>query len=202
MISKREIKREELRIRILEAAKGRIAKSGLASLRARDIAKDAGCALGGLYNVFADIDDLILHVNSATLARLGDALKQAIASADAPQDKLVALACGYLAFAVEHQNLWLALFDHKMPDGVPVPEWYFSEPTVLFSQIVEPLATLLPDRQEPELLILARTLFASVHGIISISLQERFASVPLDVLEIQLIEFTKTLMAGMILNKP
>ncbi|TIW14977.1 MAG: hypothetical protein E5V70_05110 [Mesorhizobium sp.] len=40
-------------------------------MRARDITADAGCALGALYTAFADLDKLILHVNSATLARLG-----------------------------------------------------------------------------------------------------------------------------------
>lgn len=196
-MNKRETKREGLRIRIIEAAKGRIEKAGLANLRARDIANDAGCALGGLYNVFADIDDLIVHINSSTLARLGMALKEAVARVDEPQDKLKALSSSYLAFAVEHQNLWLALFSHRMPDGVAVPDWYFGEQTVLFSQIVEPLGALLPGRQEHELLILARTLFASVHGIVSIALEERFVSVPLDALEAQLIEFTKIMITGM-----
>ena len=67
MAGKRELKREDLRARLIEAARNRIMADGLPALRARDVTQDAGCALGGLYTVFADLDDLVLHVNSLTL---------------------------------------------------------------------------------------------------------------------------------------
>ena len=64
MTTKRDARREDLKGRLIEAAQARIQSSGLAGLRARDITADAGCALGALYTAFADLDDLILHVNS------------------------------------------------------------------------------------------------------------------------------------------
>lgn len=63
-------KREDLKLRLIEAARNRIAADGLSNLRARDVTQDVGCALGGLYTVFADLDDLVIHVNSATLKAL------------------------------------------------------------------------------------------------------------------------------------
>ncbi|QIA24685.1 hypothetical protein [Mesorhizobium sp. AA22] len=66
-------------------------------MRARDITADAGCALGALYTAFADLDKLILHVNSATLARLGAALRQE--ATGEPRARLEAVAKEYLRIA-------------------------------------------------------------------------------------------------------
>ena len=68
MADKRSEKRDALRTKIIDLAQKRIAAHGLSSLRARDLAAEAGCALGGLYNMFEDIDALVLEVNARTLA--------------------------------------------------------------------------------------------------------------------------------------
>ncbi len=104
-----ESKREILKKKILDAAEKRIESQGLAALRARDITKDARCALGSLYNAFEDLDLLILAVNSRTLARLHASLQNAPASQEAPKAKLLALALAYLNFGTENRNLWAAL---------------------------------------------------------------------------------------------
>jgi len=197
MISKREAKREALRIALLEAAKTRVAEAGLARLRARDIAKDAGCALGALYNVYKSLDDLILHINSATLAQLNANLSQAAANAKTPQEKLVALARQYMTFAIDNNHLWSALFDHRMPENAPFPQWHLDEQAVLFAHVVEPLAALKPHLDDAGLHTAARTLFAAVHGIVSISLREGSVTVPRETLDEQLTEFIITQVNGM-----
>jgi AcrR family transcriptional regulator len=40
------------------------------ALRARDVAQNVGCALGAIYNVFADLDALVLAVKERTLDML------------------------------------------------------------------------------------------------------------------------------------
>src|ERR1700722_10511725 len=47
-----------------------ISERGYQALRARDVAKEVGCALGAIYNVFADLDALILAVKERTLDSL------------------------------------------------------------------------------------------------------------------------------------
>ena len=84
MAGKREAKREDLKARLIAATRARIEQSGLAGLRARDITKDAGCALGGLYNAFDDLDHLILTVNLETLTLMQEALGEAVADATDP----------------------------------------------------------------------------------------------------------------------
>lgn len=192
----RSAKREELRERLILAAEARIEASGLAALRARDITGDAGCAVGALYTAFKDLDDLIVHVNSRTLARLGASLDGQLQGADAPRSRLQALARAYFFFARDNQALWRALFEHRMVPGNEVPAWHQAEQAVLIQELVEPLAILRPALATPELLARARTLFSAVHGIVSISLEERFVGLAPSHLENELRLFVDALVTG------
>ena len=196
MAGKREEKREGVKAALIEAARTRISMHGLAGLRARDVTADAGVALGSLYNAFQDLDELVLHVNSITLGALGAALGEAAASASSPEARLRALARGYLHFALENRALWAALFEHRMPEGRIVPDWHLAEHAVLFRHILEPLAMMEPELSEEQLVLRARTAFAAVHGIVAISIEERFIGLPKDQLEAELDRFTALLAAG------
>ncbi len=194
--TKRELKKQELKENLLQAARNRIKINGLSGLRARDITTDAGCSLGGLYTAYDDIDNLVLHVNSITLNALGSELKQIADQENRPVKRLIELARGYLKFACDNRNLWSALFDHRMPEGVDVPEWHLVEHAVLFEQIAMPLAELNPKLNREELATLSRSMFAAVHGIVSISLQDRFIAVPRKELDSQLTQFVEFLIKG------
>jgi AcrR family transcriptional regulator len=196
MTAKQKARRENLKERLIEAAEARIRTSGLQGLRARDITADAGCALGALYNAFADLDDLILHVNSMTLARLGSALDEEAARAIEPRAKLKALAGAYLSFARDNRALWAALFEHRMQAGAEAPEWYLAEQAVLMQALVVPLAVLQPELDGPALLVRARTLFSAVHGIVAISLDNRFIGLAPADLEGEVLGFVDVLVTG------
>ncbi len=194
--TKREIKKQKLKEKLLQAARNRIQNNGLMELRARDITSDAGCALGGLYTAYDDIDNLVLHVNSITLNALGSELKQKAEGEKDPVQRLIQLARGYLKFACDNHNLWSALFHHRMPEGVLVPKWHLAEHAVLFEEIAMPLAQLNPKLGQEELTTLSRSMFTAVHGIVSISLQDRFIAVPRQELDTQLTQFVEFLIKG------
>lgn len=178
MGNKRTEQREALKTKLIDAAEAQIAANGLKNLKARAVTKVAGCALGALYNAFEDIDHLVLHVNSRTLAKLGTALKDACSTCEAPEPALAALSQAYLTFALEHEHLWSSLFDHRLPDGVSIPEWHRKDHEVLIAHIVEPLSVLRPDLQYGMLELRAKTLFAAVHGVVQLALQGRFVGTP------------------------
>lgn len=189
-------KREILKDNILIAAETRIDAHGLAALRARDVTKDAGCALGSLYNAFEDLDLLILAVNSRTLARLHASLRTASASKEDPKDKLLALALAYLNFGTENTNLWAALFDHRMQPGVSVPQWHLEEHVGLIAEIVGPLSELSPALDGETLASRARTVFSAVHGIVKLSLEGRFVAPDPDDVRVELSEFVSQYLRG------
>src|ERR1700739_2254174 len=90
-----------LRTRLVDAAERTIAERGLAALKARDLAAEAGCAIGTIYNVFEHLDELVLAVGSRTLAMLDAALgavrsRSPYGSTEEAIADLVRLALAYL----------------------------------------------------------------------------------------------------------
>lgn len=197
MVGKREAKRLELTTRLLRAAQQRIARQGLAGLRARDITADADCGLGTIYKCFDDLDDLIFRVNATTLDRLDAALSEAVSPGDTPQTRLVALATAYLDFAVANPHLWVALFEHRGRTERPYPDWYIKQQTALFQHVIEPLLALDPELPEAERPTRARSVFSAVHGIIALSLEDRVIGVGRDVLVGELEHMVRVLADGL-----
>ncbi|WP_296419371.1 TetR/AcrR family transcriptional regulator [Pseudooctadecabacter sp.] len=179
MAGKVQARRAALRDTLIINAERRIAANGLKTLRARDLAQDAGCALGAIYNVFGDLDDLVLAVNARTFKQLGATVAEALA--DAPQDatqQLIVMSHAYHAFAAQHFNLWRALFDIERARGEAAPEWYLQEMAQLFAYIDAPLSVIFPDHDAETRGLLTRGLFSSVHGIVLLGLDEASAGVP------------------------
>jgi len=188
-------KREALRERLIEAAEKRMEVNGLAGLRARDITKDAGCALGGLYTAFGDLNELILHINARTLDRLSTALAKAVTDLS-PEKALLAIALEYAHFARDNRALWDALFDHNSGEHEPTPDWFKDRQRAVMSHVITPLHILQPSLSEADLHLRARTYFSAIHGIVSISLQGRFVGLPGDHLDAEVSRFVGVILTG------
>jgi AcrR family transcriptional regulator len=190
-------RRQSLRDGLIAAAEQVIAVDGLAGLRARDLAKQVGCALGAIYNVFADLDELILAVNSRTLAALEQELAAARLDGGDPVSHLVALALAYTDFAAAHMLRWRAVFDHRLPRGRTVPDWFVSEQGRLFDFIAAPLRELRPGTGPEEHALLARSLFSAVHGVVVLGLEEKLQAMPRDVLRRQVVTLVTAVARGL-----
>ena len=178
-------RREELRDKLVSIAEAHVSKSGLASLRARTLAAEAGCAVGAIYNVFDDMTGLILAVNGRTFRRLGAFVADVVSAKNdtTPTDRMVTIGIAYLKFASDNPNLWRALFDVEMTSDRDVPAWYLDELRHLFSIIATPLSEVYPEADAAEIDLITRTLFSSVHGIVLLGLEKRISGVPLDRIE-------------------
>jgi AcrR family transcriptional regulator len=189
-----------LRERLVDAAEASIAAGGLSELRARDLAQQAGCAVGAIYKVVADIDELILQVSARTLKDLDRHLREAAQrDPDAePAAILVILAEAYLVYAVANRRRWDALFTHRMTSGQAAPEWLEALQGNLFAQVEGPVAALWPDMSIPARTLLARTIFSAVHGVIALGLDQRVASIDSEELRAQLRLLVTVLAAGLI----
>lgn len=189
-------RREAQRERLLAAAEQRIAEAGLEALKARDLATDLGIALGGLYNLVPDMDSLLLLVSSRTLARL-DVAEEAAAGAmplDTAQqamDRLAVVGRTYLEFASQNLRLWRAVFQLRIAG--PLPPWQAEQQLRLFRHIAVPLGKISPELDEEAIAARARTLFAAVHGLVAVGLEERLISTPLDKLSDEIDWVLRTL---------
>lgn len=178
-------RREALRTRLIDIAEEWIAEGGIARIRARPLAAEAGCAVGAIYTVFDDLTGLILAVNARTFRRLGERVGAALAAAPGAtaQDRLVIMSRAYLHFAAETPFAWRALFELEMSDAAEVPAWYRRELSQLFELIEAPLRELHPGWSGERIDLMTRTLFSSVHGIVLLGLERRLSAVPMPALE-------------------
>jgi AcrR family transcriptional regulator len=192
-------RREKLRTDLIQAAERMITTRGLAGLKTRDLAREIGCANGAVYNLVADVDELVLRVGSRTLARLDEALSAAVRAGDpSPQETLVRIAIGYCDFAAENLELWRAMFEHRMEVDKEVPDWSANDQLQLFRHIHAPLAALFPDTGAAELGITARSLFSAVHGMVALGLEQRLVAVPLPALRKEIARLVRAMIDGLI----
>jgi AcrR family transcriptional regulator len=198
MMSKALERRGKLRKDLILAAERSISAGGLAGLKTRELAREIGCANGAVYNLVADVDELILLVGSRTLARLDAALTDAESAGPAsPTETLVRIAVAYCDFAAENLELWRALFEHRMTHGKPVPEWAISDQMNLFRHIFHPLASLLPTRSEADLGVTARSLFSAVHGMVLLGLEQKLIAVPIEALRREIAIIVRAMITGL-----
>jgi AcrR family transcriptional regulator len=197
-------RRGELKERLTDAASRLIEAQGLASVKARPLAEKAGCALGAIYTVFPDLDALILAVSARTLARLEahlDAIAVEVAAEASPREaarqRLVALALAYLDFAFAHRASWRALFEHRLPEGRPVPEWMVAEQARLFGKVEVLLGPLVPHMGVAQRAILARSLFSAVHGLVLLGLEEKLGVMPFAMLREEVERLVSAMARGL-----
>jgi AcrR family transcriptional regulator len=178
MTSKVAARREVLRKTLIGNARRRIAADGLAALRARDLAADAGCAVGAIYNVFGDLNDMVLAVNAQTFQALGRDVAESLSDAgQTPAQQLIVMSQAYHKFAAENYFLWRALFDLERAKDEAAPDWYLAEMAQLFTFIHDPLAAAFPQMDPDQRALLTKALFSSVHGIVLLGLEDASAGV-------------------------
>jgi AcrR family transcriptional regulator len=199
--AKAVIRRRKLREALIAAAERTIESEGLRGMKARELATKVGCSVGAIYNVFADLDDLIFAVNALTLEQLEKTLTVAGGDNTDPQGgaikTLVHLGLAYTDYAAANTRRWRVLFDHRLPENKEVPTWYMANLARLFVYIEEPLRKLAPALSPTRRALLARSLFSAVHGIVLIGLEEKLQHLPLPVLREQVTVMIEAMAKGL-----
>ena len=113
---------EEIREMVLNAAENIVIEDGFSALTVRKIAMEIGYTVGSIYMVFANMADLILHLNARTLDDIAAQLEQ-VQEPD-PAQCIEALAKTYLSYASTHFNRWHSIFEARLPEGATIPVWY------------------------------------------------------------------------------
>jgi len=170
---------EELRGLILRAAEELITEGGLSNLSAREIAKRIGYSPGTIYNVFENLDDVMLNTQFRLLDALDAHLAQVVPDTD-PLGHVKRLAHAYLDFTHDNPKLWNTLFEHHMPPGSTMPDWYRDKLESLMTRVEDALAPLIEPEDPQAQQRAARVLWAGVHGISSLSTADKLSNVTAD----------------------
>ena len=164
--------REELEALILTEGHRHMAETGFATLSSREVAKRIGYSVGTLYNVFGSYDRLVAAINTRTFDLWAAFLEARLARN--PSDRIAALVEGYFSFARENTPIWMAIYDHRLPPGVPMPDHYARQRAGLTEVVVREVAAVLPPEAKDVAPRLARSLVATVHGHCTFALNGSF----------------------------
>ena len=196
-------RRTALRRALIASAERMIDERGHQALRARELAQDVGCALGAIYNVFPDLDALILAVKAQTLddleAEIARRFATTNAAAEQPTDAakraLQTLAQIYLAFASRHTRRWQTLFEHRSPNA-GLPEAYAAKIEGILGHIERPLETIAPSAGPAARRLFARALLSAVHGVVARGLDENLGPLPAESLSWQVRALVEAAASG------
>lgn len=167
-------RREELEALILDAGRQVLAETGYARFSAREVAKRIGYSVGTIMHVFGNVDGLVVAINSHTFALWAEWLETRLQQAEGPA-RIRALVRGYFDFAEANRNLWAAIYEHRLPEGMAMPEILASARARLTGVIIREIEAVLPEQSAPDAARLARSLIATVHGHCSFALGGTFA---------------------------
>jgi AcrR family transcriptional regulator len=165
--------RKELAAMIVDAGHRLMAETGFAAFSAREVARRVGYSIGTIYNVFGSLDHLLIAINSRTFELWTDYLRDRLERTDG--DRLRALIQAYFDFARENPKLWMAIYDHRLPEGMAMPEADMEKRRALTRIVFHEVARQLPARAEGDIEQLSRSLIATVHGHCTYELNGSFA---------------------------
>ncbi|MGR8997924.1 MAG: TetR/AcrR family transcriptional regulator [Gammaproteobacteria bacterium] len=159
---------EELKALVLDAAERIVIQEGFSALKVRKIAVEIGYTVGSIYMVFANMADLIMHINARTLDNIVAQLEQV---QDLAADQCIeALAQTYLSYASQNFNRWNMLFEYRLPQNVDTPAWYQEKFDAVFDRFEESYIQLAPECSKNHRRQAAHALWGGVHGICMLSL--------------------------------
>jgi AcrR family transcriptional regulator len=160
-----ELSHEELRSRAVGLAHDLVVAEGVGGLTVRRIAHGLGCSVGTVYNLFEDLDDIVLHV----AARVVDDLRASLFAPGLPSDPVTALveiARRYIRFSSARPRLWALVFEWRSTNDRPSPRWHLARIAGLVDAVRVAAAPAFAGRADAGVIAASiEVLWASVHGI-------------------------------------
>lgn len=173
MARRNDHSREELIEMTLNCVEDFLKTQPYHSLSLRKIASMIGYVPSTLVNVFGSYNILLLHVVGRTLDDLRHQATEKLAHITHPDTALSALAHLYLDFATANPYRWQLVFEHSMK-GDKLPEWQSDRIQSMTGIIESLLKQLSPQKAEKEVVEASRVLWAGVHGITLLSVDDKF----------------------------
>lgn len=149
-----------------------MAEVGFAHFSARAVAKRIGYSIGSIYNVYGTLDHLLIEINTRTFRHWTHSIGQALAETET--DRIATLVEAYFAFARANPMLWTAIYDHRLPPGMAMPEQDAAERARLTGLATEEVAAALGRPVDEAVRNLTVSLIATVHGHCSLAISGSF----------------------------
>jgi AcrR family transcriptional regulator len=194
IVERRERERNELRKRILDAARELFAKRGYEAVTMREIARRIEYSATALYLHFADKETLMRELCRQDFAAFAQEFVDRVASTGDPIARLARAGLVYLEFAEHYPEHYRLMFMSDMPP-TPPEAGEREDPTrnayvFLHALVSELMQKQLLRAELTDVDLVAQTIWATVHGAASLEVtlakaeqwldfrprQERFAT--------------------------
>lgn len=170
----------EIRHMALENVKVFLDEHSHHELSLRKLAKSIGYVPSTLVNIFGSYNLLLLRAIAQTLDEIMLQVNQGLENSATPEEALKAIAYCYYNFAQQHPNRWRLVFQHNM-NGEALPDWQENRISQMMNVLEEIIKTINPTKAQSEIEQSSRVIWASVHGITLLSLDDLlFSSTPID----------------------
>lgn len=160
--------REQLYELALTTAADIVETDGFRALTARNVADAIGYSPGTLYNIFANLDDLILHLNGRTLDRIHDLFVREQLTGDVHKD-IDGLLRVYLHHHQTHRSQWELLTETERTGDQLLPQWYITKIERVLGIVETALAPIYGGKKPKKRHEAARVLWAGLHGICALA---------------------------------
>ncbi|MBS0251693.1 MAG: TetR/AcrR family transcriptional regulator [Proteobacteria bacterium] len=163
---------EELRQLILDASQTIVERNGITGLSAREIARMIGYSPGTLYNIFENLDDVLLTLQVQLMGRTVEHLKRVPLGQDGEKN-IELLSHAYVDFALVNRRMWNLFLAHNLPAGKTVPAPFHDYTNSLVEVVKGSLAQVAPNLSAEDLDTTARSFLAGLNGITSVAATEK-----------------------------
>jgi AcrR family transcriptional regulator len=160
---------DTLRERALNDARRIVQDEGLKALNARRLAADIGVAVGTLYNLFENFEEIVLRLNLETLQELEAVFAARTVLPKDPLEAMLEIAREYLAFTTKHRNRWAATLEFKSGAPHRFEDEFPASVSRLVAEVERAMAPLFPPGGESERRLAAAVLWSSLEGISALS---------------------------------
>jgi AcrR family transcriptional regulator len=185
---------EELKAMVLDAAETIVNEEGFSALKVRKIAMEIGYTIGSIYMVFANMADLIMHINARTLDAIVAQLEQ-VRDRSAEQS-IETMAMIYLSYASQNFNRWRMIFEYPLSADAEIPGWYQEKFDNVFAPVEARFAEFAPGLSEDHRKRAARALWSGVHGICALSLTGKLDKAGINDIKETLVLLVRNFMRG------
>ena len=173
----------DLKNALIRAGVEILSKDGLSGLSLRKVARKAGVSHSAPYAHYADKQALIAAISTEGFHRLYLQLNQATQLfANDPRQQIIACGRAYIQFALDEKDIFKIMFsgilekEKDYPDFVEISQMTFEflVGVVNSCQAAGVLRPAVPD-------LMAVTIWAQVHGLVSLALEGQISHTVLDV---------------------
>lgn len=170
-----ETKQQNLKQRIIEAARQVLLSEGYRNCSLRKIARKIDVSATSIYLHFENKDALVHTLMEDAIDRLNNQLQKSIEGLDEPISKLESLAREYTAFALEYPREYQVIYLISSEEMTRYPKDKFRKARkgyeIVTKVLEEGVNSGLIAEKEPRMA--AYTFWAQLHGVMSVVLSKR-----------------------------